>query len=101
MKIPPFMLTQEVIVEAHQGQTAYGKSFAAARTVRCRVESRKRVAVGPQGADVTVAATLFCDPDEDIPVESKVTVDGKAMTVIDSRTHHDLTQGQYLEVMCV
>jgi hypothetical protein len=100
MKIPPFMLTQEVTIEAHQGETAYGQSFAEPRTVKCRVESRKRVAVGAQGSDVTVAATLYLDPSEDVPVESKVTLDGRSMTVIDSRTHYDLTQGQYLEVMC-
>lgn len=94
------MLAQTVEVEAYQGSGAYGPSYADPATKRCRVESRKRVAVSAQGNDVTIEATLFFDPDEVIPEESKVVLDDKAMKVISSRTHYDLTEGQYLEVMC-
>lgn len=100
MRIPPFMLAQSVEVEVYQGAGAYGPSYAPATTKKCRVESRKRVAVTAQGNDVTIEATLFFDPDEVIPEESKVVLDGKAMKVVSSRTHYDLIEGQYLEVMC-
>ena len=98
MKIPPFLLTDEVTIEAYQGEGTYGTSFAGAETVRCRRESRKRVAVGPQGADVNVQATLFLDPGIEVPVESRATLDGQTYSVISSRLHTDLTGGQYREV---
>lgn len=98
MKIPPFLLTQRVSVRNYIGETAYGQTWGDPREVKVRVESRKRVAVGAQGADVNVQATVFCLPDEDIPVESIVTLEGRDLKAISSRVHYDLAGGQYREV---
>lgn len=99
MKIPPFLRTKTVQVKNAQAEGAYGTTHAASRDVKVYVEYKQRVLVSSQGADVTSEAILHCDPSEDIPLESLVTVDGHEMRVLRVARPEDLAGVQEVQVM--
>ena len=85
MKVPNFLLGNTVSVEDSLGVTSFGPKFAAARTVRCRVEYRKRLIKTAEGADIISEASVITSPDESLPLGARVTIDGRKMHVVDIR----------------
>jgi head-tail adaptor len=80
--IPGSLLRHTIEVRTYLGEGAYGPTYAEARTVRCFVDDRRRL-VRSSGGDETVSeTTVYCRLDEDIPAESRVTVNGRDTAVI-------------------
>lgn len=91
---------QDVTVETYDGQGAYGEIYGPPRTVRCLVDDRRRLVRTAQGDEVVSETTIVCDLGEDIPPESRITVGGRATTVI-ATTRMDggtLPTPRYLEL---
>lgn len=101
MRIPRGLLNQVAYVEAFTGTGALGPVYAAQVAVRCRIENKRRMVRSPEGTEVVSSTTLFCEPEETIPAQSKVTVDGRTTTVISSAAHHGLAEASHLEVSLI
>lgn len=82
MSLPTGFLTHTITVEPYAGPTPYGPSYGAPVTVSCRVEDETQMVLDANGVEVVSSSKVFCDSDVDIPVESRVTVDGRTTRVL-------------------
>lgn len=80
--IPGFLLRHTVTVEPYVGQGAYGEVYGPAVTVRCFVDDRRRLVRNSEGDEVVSESRLMCRLTEDIPPESRVTLNGRVTTVL-------------------
>lgn len=73
-----------VSVETLTGEGAYGEVFAAPATVACFVDDSAHLIRNRQGEEVVSNTTIYADPTdaEKFPVDSRVTVNGRASRVI-------------------
>ncbi|MFI6279654.1 hypothetical protein [Streptomyces sp. NPDC050988] len=88
MLIPGFLLQHEVTVEAWEGESPYGPTYAAPVVVRCFLEEKTRMVRNPAGEEVTSSSTFYALPTETCPAKSRVTLpSGRVTTVIASYRH--------------
>jgi len=81
--IPEWALVHEVVVRRYLGAGATGPRYAAAETLPCLVEDKRRLVRDTNGREVLSSTTFRCMPDiVEIPVESEVDVFGRTTTVI-------------------
>lgn len=83
MKLGRWAYPSTVTVERYAGQGPYGPSYDDAATVRCNVETVRRLVRDVDGREAVSETTLTIGPDvAELPAESRVTVDGTITTVI-------------------
>lgn len=82
MAIPAKFRTHTISVEPYIGSGAYGSAYGPAVDVVCRVEDVSRLVRASSGDEVVSSSTVYCDSDVVIPVESRVTVNGRVTTVL-------------------
>lgn len=104
MKPPPFLLIDRVEVETFRGQTSIGTRLDGKQGVNCSVEWRRRIVVTRVGADreeIISEATLWASADEaeKLTLQSRVTVDGKVMRIVEVTTHNGLTGPEQVEAV--
>lgn len=80
--IPAELLVHTASVEAYAGSGAYGDVYDAAVTVPCYYEGRRQLVRDSSGAEAVSEATMYVQPDVNIPAGSKVTVLGRSTHVI-------------------
>jgi hypothetical protein len=80
--IPGALLRHTAEVTPYLGEGAYGPIYGEARTVPCFVDDRRRLVRSGSGDEAVSETTVYCRLDEDIPAESRVTVNGRDTTVI-------------------
>lgn len=83
MRPPSTVFRQELVLEPYGGSTAYGPSFGAGRTVRCRIEGRRRRVARADGTELISSATALVPLNELIPLESRVTWEDRTYEVVD------------------
>ena len=102
MKIRRAFLKDTVTVETYVGQTAYGPKYAAALTVPCHIDVKRRLVRNANGVETVSSATLLVHPDDvaAFAAESRLTLSGAQSTVI--LTHPQTVRGQmsHAEVDC-
>lgn len=83
--VPGWLLRHTVSVEAAAGEGPHGPRYAAAATVECFRDDKRRLVRGKDGSRVTSDTTLYMKPDATCPVGSRVTLDdGRVCTAITS-----------------
>lgn len=83
MRIPGVMLRDTLTVEPYAGATgAGGPSFGAAETHKAHVEPKHRLVQTPDGEQAVSAAVAYLRPGASVPVGSRVTWNGQALTVL-------------------
>lgn len=87
MRIRKNLLRQRVTVEVYKGTGAYGEIYDPPKEERCRIEPRRKLVRDREGSEVVAEATAFFLPEVVLPPQSRVTWEGKAYTVIESRPH--------------
>lgn len=85
--IPAQWKTHKITVEAYTGSGAHGPTFAAPAQVHCLVEEEVQLVRDNTGAEVVSSTVVFCDPDVVVPVESRVTVNGRTSSVLHRAEH--------------
>lgn len=82
-RIPGVMLRDTITVEAHTGQTGAGEpAFGAAQSLRAHVEPKRRVVRSIDGEQVVTAAVAYLRPGPSIPPRSRVTWNGRILSVL-------------------
>jgi hypothetical protein len=73
-----------MIVEMWTGEGAYGPVYAAPVVVPCKVAYTRQLVRGANGEETVSEVTSYVHPDYAAPCvpESRVTIDGRATTVI-------------------
>lgn len=96
------MAGEDITVEPYLGAGAYGDTWGPAVTVRGIVEEKRRLVRNSTGDEVLSHTTIRCPLDTDAPPLSKVTVRGRATTVILCPTHDGKTLPvpSHKEVVC-
>ena len=82
MPLPARLRTHTISVEPYTGSGAYGSTYGPAVSVTCRVEDVVRLVRAADGDEAVSSTTVYCDADVVIPVESRVTVNGRVTTVL-------------------
>jgi hypothetical protein len=96
MRIPTWMLRQTCSIEVYSASGAFGSTFGEAVEAKCRIEPSTRLVRDMDGNEVVASLRGFFAPGTVIPVESRVTWEGRVYTVLSSspfadpqgRTHH-------------
>jgi hypothetical protein len=99
MRIHGVMLRDEMAVEAYQGDGAYGPRYATGRTIRCRVDQRRRIVRDTNGNETVSESTVWCRPTDSIAPEDRVTLpDGTVSRVLTVKHHRGLSAPVSTEV---
>lgn len=96
------MFGHEVTVQAYSGPGAAGPVYAAPVTVRCRVNSGRRLARSPGQDEVSDQTTVYLPHSTVCPVGSRLTLpDGRTVTVVQAhpRSGGSLPTPAHLEVV--
>ena len=96
MRIPRWMLRQQVMIRPLTGSGAYGAQYGEAFTARCRIEPRTQTIQDRQGNETVASAKAYFAPGVTIPVGSELVWADTRLDVIDvkpkagpnGRTHH-------------
>lgn len=100
MRIPRNRLRSRITVERYAGQGARGATYEPPQErVRASVQPSSRLVVSADARTVTGVLEVLTRPEEDIPVESRVTYDGQKYRVVVSAlmpdevrpTHREMT----------
>lgn len=85
MTIPEAILQHSATVEPYEGETgAGGPAFGDPVVVACYFEPRARLLFGPNARQVQTRGFMMALPDQVIPVESRVTLDGEVYRAVDT-----------------
>lgn len=82
MSIPADLLVHTASVEPYTGSGAYGDAFGEAVELPCYFERKRQLVRGADGDEAVSEATVYADLGTEVPVGSRVTVEGYASTVI-------------------
>jgi len=101
--IPAFLLQHKVSIEAYLGSTGNGvETYAAATTVACFADDKRRLVRATTGEEVVSETTLYAALDTVAPPQSRVTLaDGRVATVIQAlrRDGGSLPVPSHLEIV--
>lgn len=76
-----------VQVEPYLGTGPFGPKYGPAQPVECWRADKRRLVRNADGREVVAETTLYMRLSVDCPPESRVTVDGRARTVITAARH--------------
>jgi hypothetical protein len=82
VSLPARLRTHTISVEPYEGTGSHGPIFGTAVSVTCRVEEKVQLVRANTGEEAVSSTTVFCDSDVVIPVESRVTVNGRSTSVL-------------------
>lgn len=84
MKVRRSLLKSVALVETYAGDGAYGPVYAPAVSVPCAVDSRHRLVRNGNGDEVMAETVVIVHPEDasSFTPESRLTIDGRASTVI-------------------
>lgn len=80
--LPGWLLTHTATVEPLQGQSGTGPLWGAAVTVPCFVDQQRKLARDQDNREVVASTRLYCRLSEPVTPGSRVTVNGRASTVL-------------------
>lgn len=86
MSLPARLRTHTISVEPYIGSGARGPQFGAAVDVTCRVEEKVQLVRANTGVEAVSSSQVYCDLEENIPAESRVTVNGRVTTALSVAT---------------
>lgn len=100
MRIPAFLLNQQITVETYRGQSAYGPVFDAPATVKCRTEDGTDRIIDASGAEIVSVGRVCAAPEaaELLPIGSRVTLDGNKRVVVRREIKMGLAAPTHVEV---
>ncbi len=99
MKIPNWMLDQEIEYTPYSGSGAYGPVYDSTVTTQARVEYSKTQTMDDEGNEVVSDTKLYTRPDESLNPEAKVYHDSNTYTVIDLNKHRGLGADTHIEAV--
>lgn len=106
-KLPAWLLTHTVTVEAYEGDSAYEPQYAAPVTVRCLLEQKIRTVRNREGQEVVSSGTFYARLDEAqaiCPAESRITLPDGSTTLVIAALPRDgggLPTPDHLEVQLI
>ena len=91
-----------VAVETYGGESAYGPLYAASVNVLCNVQRTRQLVRDGNGEEVLSELTLQVASEDEakFTIESRVTIDGRASTVLLANPKTYKGQVVYVEVTC-
>ena len=102
MKVRRSLLKDHVAVGTYSGDGAYGPAYAAAVTVCCNVQAKRRLVRNANGDEVVSEATLQVHPDDAalfVP-ESNIVIAGRASRVLTASPQTFRGSTVFVEVTC-
>lgn len=99
MKVPTSLLPDVDTIEAYEGSSAFGPTYADPVEVRARFEGRRRAVRTSAGVDVIASAVAIVRPDTVVAAEARYTHDGNEYTVLDVAPGEGLRRPAYLELI--
>lgn len=81
--IPEFLLTHTLQVEPLLGRYSHGPQYGPPVTHRCFLDDGTTLQLNLEGVEVVSSARVYLQLTAEIPLDSRVTVNGQLRTVID------------------
>jgi hypothetical protein len=82
-----WLFRHTVTVEELLGQTGAGRSYGPPVTVKCLITEARRNVVNAEGREVVSERGFICGPGENVNPGDRVTIRGRASTVITVSTY--------------
>lgn len=92
-------MTDTVEIRDSLGPTGLGNKAGAVRSVRARVQKKRRRARTAAGVDVTSDATVYLPMSETFSMDAKFVVDGREREIMEVRVHRNLATDSHQEVL--
>ena len=80
--IPAVLLRHTVLIEPYEGEGPFGPEYGEQELVRCFIDDRRRLVIGPTGDEAVSETTVYMPLDTVCPVHSRVTVNGRSTIVL-------------------
>lgn len=84
MKLPGFVLNNEVEIEEYTGEGTYGPEFADPYKARARVEYGRELVRNRDGDEVVASARVYLDRKHKPLPGSRITIDGNTHRVLET-----------------
>lgn len=99
--IPRWLLRHRITVEPFEGNFSHGPKYGAAFVYKCFVDDGRTLQLDKDGAEVISSARAFGVLTDKIPIESRVTVNGRVTFVMEvkRRDGGGLPTPDHLEVI--
>ena len=99
--LPEFLLTHTMVVEPLLGRYSHGPQYGPAVTYRCFLDDGTSLQLSREGVEVVSTARVYLQLSANVPLDSRVTVNGRERTVIDikRRDGKGLGTPDHLEVI--
>lgn len=100
--LPKWLLRHELQIEPFEGEGPYGAVLGTPYTVRGLVDDERRLVRDEQGAEVVSDTTVILPAGTRCPAFSRITCNGRVITVITSfdRSGGGLPTPDHVEVVC-
>lgn len=99
MKIPKWMLDQEIEYRPYSGSGAYGPVYENTVTTKARVEYSRTKTIDDDGNEVVSDTKLYIRPDETLNPSAKVIHYSNTYQVTELNRHHGLSEDSYIEAV--
>jgi hypothetical protein len=99
--LPEFLLTHTMVVEPLLGRYSHGPQYGDPVTHRCFLDDGTSLVLSREGVEMVSSAKAYLQLNAEVPLDSRVTVNGQERTVIDvkRRDGKGLPTPDHLEVI--
>ena len=99
MKIPKWMLNQEIQYRPYSGSGAYGPVYGNTVTAQARVEHSRTKTIDDDGNEVVSDTRLYTRPDETLNSSAKVIHNSNTYQVTEINRHYGLSEDSHIEAV--
>jgi hypothetical protein len=99
--LPEFLMTHTIQVEPLVGRFSHGPKYGNPVTYKCFVDDGTSLVLSREGVEVVSTAKVYLQLTADVPLDSRVTVNGEHRSILDvkRRDGKGLSTPDHLEVI--
>ncbi|MHB9054249.1 MAG: hypothetical protein ACYC5F_09755 [Thermoleophilia bacterium] len=97
--IPSTLLNTDAVLEPFEGDASLDGVYGEKVQIKGRFDGKRRLVKRADGSEIISSGTLLVRPDLDVPMKSRITIDGRAYSVEEVLPAKALNHIHHLELL--
>ena len=97
--IPSAVLTTDARLERYEGQSSLKPVYGQPVDIKGRFDGKRRLVKTADGKEIICSGTMLVRPDLDVPMHSRITIEGRPYLVAEVLPAKELRQVNHLELL--